>query len=158
MKYSKAEHSTQAPRSTTNYPDNFTRRLNRQLLLGLLLLLVVGRGSSVKAQACTNTGDGSSSIWAQIKDTSTGAVIADGAVLPRYTIIRLDSIATASGYCHSCPEYIRTINHIDIWMEDSTTGWDGSYSVGYVTGKNPDGTTAYPTQLRQLMVTMPCHA
>jgi hypothetical protein len=39
--------------------------------------------------------------------------------------------------------YDRTVNHIDIWMDVSSTGSDSTYSAGYILGRNPDGTTAY---------------
>src|SRR6266516_93216 len=110
----------------------------------LWILLVIGLPPTIRAQGCpTISNDGGSSISGQLKDNSSAAAVADGAVLPRYTVLRLDSIATVAGYCLTCTQYDRTINHIDIWMDASTTWLEGSYMVGYVTGKNSEGTTAY---------------
>jgi len=124
--------------------ESWRRRIRRSMLLGAAVLLLCSAVSPVFSQSCpTIPFDGGSTIWGQLKDNATGAIVSNGARLPRYTQLRLDSIATVAGYCLTCTQYDRTVNHIDIWMEDSTTGWNGSYQVGYVVGKNPDGTTAF---------------
>ena len=84
--------------------------------------------------------------------------VLEGGFVPRYTRLRVDSIATAYGQCITqmlqCNPYPncscvnnttfdRTVNHIDIWLEMNTAAWSGTLNVGSVTGRNPDGTTAH---------------
>lgn len=133
----------------------------RPLLLKLLALSVwtlfaAASGTVVSAQSCPNIPNGggeSMQAWITVKNT--GAPVADGAVLPAGTELRLDSIATANGSCRGramgqsmeCVDtgftYERTVNHTDVWADISTaTALNGTYTVGYVNGKNPDGSSA----------------
>ncbi|MEK6282278.1 MAG: RHS repeat-associated core domain-containing protein [Acidobacteriota bacterium] len=136
---------------------NQTRPLVKASLtvVGLLTIVLVTE-AKIQAQTCPNIEtNGGQSISGQLKVDSTGVGVTDQAFLPRYTKLRLDSIATAFGECRtqilqgsppSCVDnttYNRTVNHIDIWMDVTSTGWNGQYMVGYVVGKNPNGTTAY---------------
>ena len=76
-------------------------RLSRLLCLFLLCLVNIGIGSRpAHAQSCDNiTSGGEQSLAAHIIINGTQTEVFDGSVLPIYTQIRIDSIATASGSC-----------------------------------------------------------
>jgi RHS repeat-associated protein len=118
-----------------------TRSLHRQLLSAFLLLLVVAAGTSVKAQVCSLIPNGGGQgISPTITIQSTGAELANGAVIPTGTALRLDAVANADGSCSQVGpgcfgEAERTINHINVQSDISTTGGlNGHYVEGYVFG------------------------
>jgi RHS repeat-associated protein len=140
MKKREAENNSQIsqPRAHCTYT---TRSLHRQLLSALLLLLVVAAGASVKAQVCTLVSEGGGQgISPTITIQSTGAELANGAVIPTGTALRLDAVANADGSCSQVGpgcfgEAERTINHINVQSDISTTGGlNGHYVEGYVFG------------------------
>jgi RHS repeat-associated protein len=115
-------------------------------------------GGLVYAQSCPHTPNGGGeSINAWITVKNTGAPVTNGMVVPAGTQLRLDAVAESQGSCIGrapcgnepcdCKDsgfiYERTINHTDIWADISTaTSLNGSYMIGYVVGKHPNGTTA----------------
>ena len=76
-------------------------RLSRLLCVSLLCLVNVGIGlRSAHAQSCDNIpSGGGQSLSAHITINGTQTEVFDGSVLPIYTQIRIDSVATASGSC-----------------------------------------------------------
>lgn len=127
--------------------------------LAMVALIVIASATATSAQTCPhipNGGGESMNAWITVRNT--GAPVGHGAVLPVGTELRLDSVAEAYGECQgrsmcdngeSCQckntpfIYQRTVNHTDVWADISTaTALNGTYMVGYVAGKNPNGTTA----------------
>jgi hypothetical protein len=114
----------------------------------LLLALVSGPYSHVAlAQSCEHIPEqGSESISATITVNSSGQELTDGMVIPAYTQLRIDSIASAFGSCTgmqwvcnggcSCQPtgyiYQRDVNHTHLWVEMSTNQQSGNYQVGNV--------------------------
>src|SRR5437870_418325 len=122
------------------------RSLSRIVTLMTSIVLLLSIPPLLNAQVCqTWSENGGNSISAQITDNATGAVIADGAMVPAYTQVRVDSRATVSAVCHtSCEDLIADVNHTYVWADISTTGsWNGTYGIGYVFGRNPNGSAAY---------------
>jgi RHS repeat-associated protein len=87
-----------------------------------------------------------------------GLPVTPGMVVPAYSQVRIDSVASAFGSCDTyawiCPSsgcvcehnaaYVRSINHTNVWADVSTaSGLNGIYFVGTVQGRNPDGTGAF---------------
>jgi RHS repeat-associated protein len=106
-----------------------------------LLLLASARAQSVYAQVCTLIPNGGGQgISPTITIQSTGAELANGAVIPTGTALRLDAIANAYGSCSQVGpgcfgEAERTINHINVQSDISTAGGlNGHYVEGYVFG------------------------
>ncbi len=104
-------------------------------------------GVEARAQGCTYIPfPGTESISAVITNDATGEAVLDGAVVPSGTKLRFDSVAKADGYC-VCKEtgatYFRTINHTTVWADIFAGALDGRYTLGYVWGKSPGGTTAF---------------
>lgn len=130
--------------------------LLKLLALSVWALLAAASGCVVSAQSCPHIPNGGGeSMQAWITVRNTGAAVSDGAVLPAGTELRLDSVATSNGSCtgramgegSQCVNtgftYERTVNHTDVWADISTaTALNGTYSVGYVSGRNPDGSSA----------------
>ena len=85
----------------TGYQDWLKHRLSRLLCVSLLCLVNVGIGSRpAQAQSCDNIpSGGEQSLAAHITINGTQTEVFDGSVLPIYTQLRIDSIATASGSC-----------------------------------------------------------
>ena len=115
---------------------------------------------SVEAQqSCEDIPQGGGeSISANISIQNTGQVSNNGLV-PSSTWININALATAFGQCIGmtlncqqspciCQEtgtiYERTVNHIGVFVDISTSGsLNGTYFVGNVYGKNPNGSTAF---------------
>lgn len=118
------------------------------LRLGLLLLLLCClNAAEARGQACPLLGSsGGESLEAHITVDGTGEPVADGAVLPVGTRLRIDARATAFGSCGNAAcgiAYNRTVSTIFVWSTITTnTNLNGNYTTGYVYGKKPDGTTA----------------
>jgi YD repeat-containing protein len=102
--------------------------------------------------------NGGESMSATIRVAATGSPVAHQALIPARTQLRLDALATAFGSCGimalncaplPCQCQLmevqpRTVNHINITADISTaTALNGSYVIGYVFGRNPDGTTGF---------------
>jgi hypothetical protein len=123
----------------------------RPFLARLVLLMAVSipGGSIARAQTCPPYGfDEGESItgWATVD--GTGEAVTEQAMVTKGTRLRLDAIATAFGSCHTqilqcnpspchCVDNTvgnRTINHIDIWVDVTSTGLNGHYSVGLQQG------------------------
>lgn len=116
---------------------------------------------SVEAQqSCENVPQGSGeSISANISIRNTGQPVSNNGLVSSSTWIDINALATAFGQCISmalncqpspciCQEtgtiYERTVNHIGVYVDISTSGsLNGTYFVGNVYGRNPNGTTAF---------------
>ena len=110
------------------------------------------------AQSCNNIPQGGGeSISADVSVRDTGQPLSETGLVPSNTYVSVNALATAFGQCIGmswfcqqspcvCQEngfvYERTINHISVYMDVSSTGLNGSYFLGNVYGKNPNGTTA----------------
>jgi len=129
------------------------------LTFGTLILFTSDSVPTVEAQSCDNQPQGGGqSISADISFRDTGQPLTGNAVVPAGTFIDINALATAFGQCVGmvwncgvspciCQEsgfiYERTVNHIGVYADVSTsTSLNGSYFVGNVYGKNPNGTTA----------------
>src|SRR6267142_4934249 len=123
--------------------------LSKSLRIFLVLFVIVIATASLHAQSCPTQGTGSHTISADISNTSTGLGIAEGGVFPVGATFRIDGLATTGGGCETaCTYYPNDVNHIAISADISTTGGlNGTYTVGSVFGRNPDGTTAFLTTL-----------
>lgn len=94
---------------------------------------------------------------ATAKTVTTSCSVADGMYVRTYTNLRLDAIATAFGQCQlvvpqctpgcvcvpSSTVYERVLYFIYSWVDITSQSQNGTYTVGRVYGKNPNGTTAY---------------
>jgi hypothetical protein len=82
----------------------------------------------------------------------------DGMFTRPYTNLRLDSIATAEGQCQTMvpqctvgggcicvPDlvYERTVNHIYAWVDVINQWQNGTFNIGNIFGKNPNGSGAF---------------
>lgn len=138
----------------------FVRFAVNLIFFSILCLLLCVASGSVKAQSCENIPEGSGeSISANVTVSGSGGTLSDQAVVPGYTNIDINAMATAFGQCvgmaWSCQQspcvcqqtgftYERTVNHIGVYVDISTSGGlNGTYFVGNVYGKNPNGTTAF---------------
>jgi hypothetical protein len=127
---------------------------------GLFLLL------NIPSSVCTGDmcadipqGGGESMAGTVKKVTSTVTCpLNNGMFVKNFTQLRLDGIATAQGQCQTmvphcsvgagciCLEgavYQRVIGKIYIWADIVSQSLNGSYGLGNIFGKNPDGTTAF---------------
>jgi RHS repeat-associated protein len=157
--------SARTPRLTSSAAAPVTRNLWPKVV-GLFVCLAfhfAAMGMIRAQETCPPVPDGGGqSISAGITVASSGTPVADWMVVPAYTQLRIDSLATAYGTCRAlgwecssspchCAElatYNRTINHTNVWADIATTGGlNGTYTVGSVYGKNPDGTTAFFNEL-----------
>jgi RHS repeat-associated protein len=116
------------------------------LIATTLLLLPVS--AKVNAQSCDNISQGGGqSIVASASIDGTTLALPEGGLVASYTRIRLDSFAHSDGscigmawYCQTSPcvcqgtgyTYPRTINHTNVSVDISSTGLNGTYSVGTV--------------------------
>jgi hypothetical protein len=130
-------------------PNTSLLRLSRKLFLLLIscLACVALSGAEARAQSCTYIPfGGGQSIDAGITNAATGEAVEEGAVVPSGTNLRFDSVARADGYC-LCEEtgviYLRVINHTTVWADIFAGALNGRYTLGYVWGKSPAGTTAF---------------
>jgi hypothetical protein len=116
---------------------------------------------SVEAQqSCENVPEGGGeSISANISIRNSGQPVSNNGLVPSSTWIDINALATAFGQCIGmtwncqqspcvCQEsgtiYERTVNHIGVYVDISTSGsLNGTYFVGNVYGRNPNGTTAF---------------
>ncbi|MGH9873572.1 MAG: DUF6531 domain-containing protein [Pyrinomonadaceae bacterium] len=121
-------------------------------------LMVFATAATVKAQTCEDVpSGGGESLSASITINGSGVPVTNEMELPIQTQLRIDAVATAYGSCTdmewqcngscSCsagPIYTRTVNHISVSYDASTSGsLNGTYSLGSVFGLNPNGTTAF---------------
>ena len=127
---------------------------------GAFVLLSSAPVPTVEAQSCDNIPQGSGeSISANISVRETGQPLSTSGLIPSWTNIDINGVATALGQCigmaWSCQQspcvctetgavYERTVNHISVYVDISTnSSLNGTYFVGNVYGKNPNGTTAF---------------
>lgn len=131
------------------------------LTISTIALYTLTSVRSVEAQqSCENVPQGSGeSISASISIRNTGQPVGDNGLVPSSTWIDINALATAFGQCIGmgwncqqspcvCQEtgttYERTVNHIGVYVDISTSGsLNGTYFVGNVYGRNPNGTTAF---------------
>ena len=144
-------------------PSFVARKMDLKILLsgfvivfGILVFLTLP-GSLCADGGCPNQpSGGGQSISATVKKTSTSCPVTDGMYVRTYTTLRLDAIATAFGQCqvmvmdcvggcHCIPGPLqeRTINHIYAWVDVVSQYMNGTYNVGNIFGKYPNGTTAF---------------
>ena len=129
------------------------------LTLSAATLFIVAPVPVVEAQSCDNVPNGSGeSISADVSVQGTGQPVTGSGVVPAGTYVDINALATSSGQCVGmvwncgvspcvCQEsgfiYERTVNHIGVYADISTnTSLNGTYFIGNVYGKNPNGTTA----------------
>jgi RHS repeat-associated protein len=129
------------------------------LTLGAIAVFTLTRVRTVEAQSCDNIPQGSGeSITAAISVKDTGQPLSGTGLVPAGTFVDINAVATAFGQCigmaWNCQQspcvcqqtgfvYERTVNHIGVYVDISTnTSLNGTYFVGNVYGKNPNGTTA----------------
>jgi YD repeat-containing protein len=120
-----------------------------------VLGLLSGIGPVLAQSSCyipTNLGQ---SVSAALTDSHTGLPLFDGAVVPNsgWTLVTFHQTSTAYGYCTvygpdpTCPYYINTynrdVNHITTGLNAHSSSLNGTYSLGNVWGKNPNGTSAF---------------
>src|SRR6266446_1106170 len=124
-----------------------------------LILLLLAAPATLQADTCDPIGSGGApGISAQITIDGTTTTVTDQALLPAGTQVRIDSVAEAYGQCVGMFWYCnngcscqpsgdvqnRTVNHTTVTVDASTAnGLNGNYVVGYVYGRNPNGTTAF---------------
>src|SRR5437867_1615896 len=112
------------------------------------LMLILTVSYKVKAQTCDNDPQGGGqSISASASIDGTTTQLTDNGFVPAYTGVRLDSIATSGGSCigmaWNCQTspcvcqgtgytYPRTINHTNVTVDITSTGLNGTYTVGTV--------------------------
>jgi RHS repeat-associated protein len=129
------------------------------LTTSAIVLFTLAPVASVKAQSCENNPQGGGeSISANITTVDSGQPLSGTGVVPASTWIEINAVATALGQCigmgWDCQEspcvctetgtvYERTVNHIGVYVDISSTGLNGTYFVGDVYGMNPNGTTAF---------------
>jgi RHS repeat-associated protein len=122
------------------------------LTLSALVLFTIAPVPIVKAQSCDDVPQGGGeSISAKVTIDGMTTQLIDGGFVPSGTHVWLDSRATAFGecigmglYCQTSPcvcqetgyVYQRTLNHISVYVDISSTGWNGTYFVGNV-GRYP---------------------
>ena len=105
--------------------------ITRSSIVLLVFLLWPVASRETRAQSCTTTGSsGGESITAQITNDVTGAAVADGAVVPVGTRLRLDSVASAFGECQTraqvcggCPCEIGSLNLLRDKAGEPSTKW-----------------------------------
>lgn len=158
------QRSNHSPRPLTSHFDYTNSCLSdhaaKLLASVVLMILALSTTQTVQAQLCDSSLSGASqSLSASITFASDGTAVQDKMVVPPYTQLRIDSVATGNGHCemvyedwtggsyHGCTihnSYERTVGHTNVWADISTaTSLNGNYVIGYVYGKNPDGTTAF---------------
>jgi RHS repeat-associated protein len=124
-----------------------------------LILFLLAEPATLQADTCDPVGSGGApGISAQITIDGTTTTVTDQAMLPAGTRVRIDSVATAYGECVGMFWYCnngcscqpsgdvqnRNVNHTTVTVDASTAnGLNGNYVVGYVYGRNPNGTTAF---------------
>ena len=131
------------------------------LTLSTLVLFIVAPVPIVKAQSCDNIPQGSGeSLSADITVRNAGQPpLSNKGLISASTQIDINAFATALGQCVGmgwdcqttpcvCEEtgfvYQRTVNHIQVYLDVSTnTSVNGTYFLGDILGKNPNGTTAF---------------
>lgn len=101
---------------------------------------------------------GGESMAATVKRISPNTCqVTDGMFVKNFTALQLDGIATAQGQCQTMVPYCsgggctcipslvyeRTISGISIWVDIVSQYLNGSYGVGTIWGKNPDGGTGF---------------
>jgi hypothetical protein len=112
------------------------------------LLLLTIFPAKVKAQSCDNISQGGGqSIVASASIDGTTLALPEGGFVAPYTRIRLDSLAHSDGSsigmawnCQTSPcvcqgtgyTYPRTINHTNVTVDITSTGLNGTYTVGTV--------------------------
>jgi RHS repeat-associated protein len=121
--------------------------ITKLFMLLVLIAMFGSHASSVFAQSCENIPEqGSESIVASISVNGTGQELIDGMLVPAYTQLRIDSVASAFGTCTgmqwvcnggcSCQPtgyiYQRDVNHTHLYVEMSTNQQSGNYQVGNV--------------------------
>lgn len=122
--------------------------LLKQLLPAGLLLMALAATSALRAQTCENIPQpGTESMSAQVTIDGTGIPVTDGMTIPRWTPLRVDSIATATGSCTgmtwantppSCEPtgsvWERVPNHTQVSVNISSDSGEYEFIVGYVYG------------------------
>ncbi|HKR61295.1 MAG TPA: DUF6531 domain-containing protein [Pyrinomonadaceae bacterium] len=129
----------------------FRSALKNFLCVGLIVL-GLSATSSLQAQTCENIPQpGSESISAKITINGTGIPVTNGMIIPAWTPLRIDSIATATGSCverawtntqpSSCEPtgtvWERHPNHTQVSVEISSETGDMGWIVGYVYPTGP---------------------
>ncbi|MGH9958871.1 MAG: DUF6531 domain-containing protein, partial [Pyrinomonadaceae bacterium] len=145
------------PHASQSRNDQLTSRsasktLARILIFAALILFAFVTPPGIQAQSCPNIpSGGGESLSASISISATGQPVGDQGLAPAGTVVRIDAVATAFGDCTGMAcccvptgaVYNRTVGQIYMTADISTTtGLNGSYSLGSVFGRNPDGTTA----------------
>ena len=145
-----------------------TRTLFSPLVLIVFVILtfsavgLISRAAlpTVEAESCENNPQGGGeSISADIVVRDTTQTLGHNGLVPAHTDIEIHGLATAFGQCIGmaidcdpspciCTEtgtvYERTVNHISVYVDVSSNGaLNGTYYLGDVFGKNPNGTTAF---------------
>lgn len=135
----------------------FATRLNQIHHFVLLSFLLLMPARVARAEDCpSDSSNGGQDISAQITIAATGQALPSGSFVAPYTALRLDALARAYGHCTpmladctsspcSCTPlqtYERTINHIKVWSEISTSqSLNGVYTEGYIYGWDENHTT-----------------
>lgn len=126
---------------------------------GLLFLLTLP-GSVCASGMCPDipSGGGQTMSATATKTVPTSCSVTNGMYVLKNTTLRLDAIATANGQCQivlpqcsgagctcvpSSTIQERVLYFIDSWVDITSEGLNGTYAVGRVYGKNPNGTTGY---------------
>ena len=141
-----------------------------------VLLLAFAPVPAKTALACEPEPQGSGeNITADISVRDTGLILSDNGIVSSSTFIDINGFAAAYGqcigkalYCETSPcvcqatgvVYERTINHIGVYVDIATSGaLNGTYFLGNVYGKHPNGTTAFFHELnsRSANTTGPVH-
>jgi hypothetical protein len=130
-------------------------------VVSLLLFLELPSSVCAGGMCADVPSGGGQSIGATVTKPQSGQTpacpVTDGMYVRTYTVLRLDSVATAEGQCQimnpSCtvagcvcvPGQLqeRTINHIYVPTDVASETFNGSYNAGNIFGKNPNGTTAF---------------
>ena len=110
-----------------------------------MLLLSLLTVNTALGQSCPTEGAGGHTIGGDVGDNANGAVFPPDAIFYSGGVFRINAIATTSGGCETtCDYYPNKVSHIRVWADVSTTGGSsGTYTVGHIFGRNPDGTTGY---------------
>lgn len=141
--------------SRLTMPDLFLRRaLIKTVVHTSLILAALASTPALRAQTCSNIPEaGTESMSVQVTIDGTSNTVTDGMMVPANTVLRIDSVATATGTCTgmawfcsggcTCAPtgyvYNRNINHTKAWVDISTSSYlNGAYTVGYVWGTTTD--------------------
>ena len=137
---------------------HFLRAISSLLTVMAALTTLLILHAQVTAQSCNHIPQGGGeSISADISVAGTGQALNEDWLVAPNTSVNINALATATGQCIGmgwncqqspcvCQEngfiYERTVNHISVSVDASSTILNGTYPLGNVYGKNPDGTTA----------------